>query len=236
MNENLNEAFEKEFLKSVDRFQKGHLKRYKYFISGYHFSEQQMKSYVTVAIDKISDGLFMQEPPTKRKDSKGRVDYVFAFKGNVVALEIKHRWSSIALSKDNTPTFKRRSSIDGFIKGLEQINDLDEGFLEEWEIDSKMSLTISPCFMNLCPKKHKNLESKIYKDIQKETEIKKVLEEGFKIKSKELGLKKGQWDQKLFNIVKYPFNLKNFYQKIEKGKKFNQFYPFVNFLWSQKRV
>lgn len=66
------------------------------------YSEQRTKTFFTIALSTLSNGLLMQEVHTERQGGKrGRIDYYFHCNGLNFLLEIKQKWVSAKLTPPN---------------------------------------------------------------------------------------------------------------------------------------
>lgn len=88
----------KLFIRNLKQYYKSMPNEYKEH--GFMNREQQVKSFLTPAISKLSRNSFLQECPIKRRKNKrarkkmktGHVDYWVNYKNSSFVIEVKHNW------------------------------------------------------------------------------------------------------------------------------------------------
>jgi len=92
---------------------------------GFKNSEQQIKSYLTAAINKVTNSSFMQEVSVDRKSGKsGRVDYWANFQNCSFLIEVKHNWIHY-YPETNKITWHLSKSAT-LKSAVQQLDDIDE--------------------------------------------------------------------------------------------------------------
>jgi len=148
------QSFQKEFEKFVINYAE-HSVEDQELEHIFWFSEQQVKTAVTCALNKPCNGYFMQEPGVlrkihtkkeKKKEYKnGRADYWCRFGDKTrlsILIEVKHHW--INLYKNHNFTFYKIAQ-ERHIKAIEQIKNIEKN---DYNIDNLFGtvLTILPIF------------------------------------------------------------------------------------------
>ena len=151
---NFLQSFQNEFEKFVINYAEHSTNDYE-LEHIFWFSEQQVKTAVTCALNKPCNGHFMQEPSVSRKIntkkreendySNGRVDYWCRFGENTklsILLEVKHHW--INLYKNGHFTLYKMAK-ERHKKAIGQIKNIKK---DDYNIDNLFgaALTILPIF------------------------------------------------------------------------------------------
>ena len=101
---------------------------------GFYYSERQLHTFLTPAIDKLTGGFFLFESPIKRGKSgrrgayEGRVDYWLNYRNSSYLLELKHAWIR-AHFKDKGETFTFYNLKESFDKAISQLDDAEDKIL-----------------------------------------------------------------------------------------------------------
>ncbi len=115
---------------------------------GYWYTEQRTKTFVTIALDKLSDGYLVQEPTVSKskhakKKSRGRADFYVHTGKSGYMLELKQK--DVSLSSSGTINVH---TILG--KHEDALYDLShfEGY-SEWDVDAGFAITLGSVYHNV---------------------------------------------------------------------------------------
>jgi len=125
---------------------------------GFEYGEQQLKTFLTLSLGKLTNHYFIQESPIDKKyfDSKhkthstsyGRTDYWATYKNSSFLIEVKNGWIRYH-SKFNDFTFY--SYLTSLLnKSMEQINDVDSKMIYKYSLRLfGLGLVVAPIFYNV---------------------------------------------------------------------------------------
>jgi len=108
----------------------------------FFYTEQRTKTFFTIALSNLSNGLVLQEVATERKEKKNaKIDYYFRFHKSDFAMEVKQSWLRF------TPEFNR-AALGGIAKGqssaIKQVKELRSS---QWVYDYALAVTFTPVFI-----------------------------------------------------------------------------------------
>ena len=120
---------------------------------GFYYSERQLHTFLTPAIDKITNGFFLFETPIKRgqsgkrENSNGRVDYWLNYRNSSYLLELKHAWIRASFRNENEKFtfYGLEKSFRGAINQLDNCHDKVAGFMYRENMFG-VALAIVPVF------------------------------------------------------------------------------------------
>ncbi|MBW2061647.1 MAG: hypothetical protein JRI95_08815 [Deltaproteobacteria bacterium] len=102
---------------------------------GFYYSERQLHTFLTPAIDKLTKGFFLFESPIKRGKrgkrgkSGGRVDYWLNYRNSSYLLEVKHAWIRVHFRHGNEE-FTLYKLEKTFQQAIDQLDNSEDKVLE----------------------------------------------------------------------------------------------------------
>lgn len=128
-----------EIKKAFERFEKHSVKE-NYGFPAYWYHEQRTKTFITIALDRISKGNVIQEPGLDRKYTAkaGRADYFVCINKTKYLIEVKQIWTQI--SRLSRPDDFNRITLN---KIISQIKDIKNSRIKH---DVCLGLCIVPIF------------------------------------------------------------------------------------------
>lgn len=149
----LNNLF-KEIISSIKKYYKHQPDSSKEY--GFEFGEQQVKTFITIALNKISSGNFIQEYPLDRKfhdnddgdffSANGYLDYWASYSQCDYLIEVKHGW--IRYYPDSKKYTIYKTTLDKFISSIEQLDSVDDK--TDYKVNNHLlgiGLTVAPLFV-----------------------------------------------------------------------------------------
>ena len=120
---------------------------------GFYYSERQLHTFLTPAIDKLTKGFFLFESPIKRGHrgkrgkSGGRVDYWLNYRNSSYLLELKHAWIRAHFRHGNEK-FTFYNLEKSFREAINQLDSSKDKILEFMYRDNMfgVALAIVPVF------------------------------------------------------------------------------------------
>lgn len=100
--------------------------------AGFYFGEEQLKTYLTIALGKITNVNVMQEYPLERKKGTrrnkpifghGRLDYIATYKNSDFLIEVKHGWARYYAKNEKITFYKKyKYYFQGAINQIKRIH------------------------------------------------------------------------------------------------------------------
>lgn len=141
----------------------------------FFYSEQRSKTFFTVALSNISNGLVIQEPTIKtRKNGKasGRVDYYFNHNDVAYLMEVKQSWAKYSKNK-----LYLGNALSIHKKAIKQVRSIKKN--NNWDSDFSLALTFVPVYIEygeVRPTEEEVFQAtKIFEKDFKEVDLKSML-------------------------------------------------------------
>lgn len=109
----------------------------------FFYSEQRSKTFFTIALSNISNGLVIQEPAIevrKNKKASGRIDYYFNHNNVAYLMEVKQSWAKYSKNK-----LYLGKSLNTHKKAIKQVESIKKNNL--WKSDFSLALTFVPVYI-----------------------------------------------------------------------------------------
>ncbi len=145
---------EEQFANALGRFRSRWEKRWpkEDYEPAFWYREQQTKTYVTFALDRVCSGLVMQEPPVERTgksakasaSSAGRADYWADFRDLHFHIEVKQAW--VRYHENDKPLglgdlFRKHRAAVKQVKSTLKPN--------VWKVNYGLALTVAPVWQKI---------------------------------------------------------------------------------------
>ena len=121
----------KETIKAIKKYYDCQPDSYKEY--GFEFGEEQVKTFLTVALNNVTKGNFIQEYPLNRKyrehdnsdffSANGYLDYWASFSKCDYLLEIKHGWIRYYIDSGEYTIYQK--TIDKFQSSISQLDSIE---------------------------------------------------------------------------------------------------------------